>query len=109
MVKVGKVLMVGGRWGGWTGPKGVGCGCGGLNVQEGFGCIGCIEGKELVALVGCMGVKAFKPLAAALVVPGGVGFSAMKALRVWSGVMAREEGCVEKAMLPDKAGVLRWF
>ncbi len=71
------------------------------------GCIGCIEGKELMAFVGCIGAKELKPLAVALVVPGGAGFSVVKALRVWSGVMAREEGCVEKTPLLDKAGVLR--
>ncbi len=88
------------------------CG-GGLKVQDGFvallGCIGCIGGKELIAFVGCIGAKALKPLAIVLGVPEVAGFRAVKALRVWSGVMAREDGWVEKAPVLDKAGVLRWF
>lgn len=106
MEKVGKAEVRG--WGAWRGGWGRG-----LNVQEGVvalgGCIGCIEGKALMAFVGCIGAKVLKLLAVALGVLGGAGFNAVKALRVWSGVMAREEGCVENAPLLDKAGVLRWL
>ena len=66
------------------------------------GCIGCM------GCMGCIGAKALRPLD--VVLGFGIrvveGLSAAKEERVWSGVMAREEGWVaENALVVDSAEV----